>query len=316
MSDAGLILRCDLHVHSRYSGPSTLPVLGRIVQECYSEPGEVYDTARRRGMHLVTLTDHDSVAGALELAGRPDTFISEEVTCLVGGRELHLGVFDITEAQHEGLQSRRRDLEALFAYAAENRLPVCVNHPFSSLTGARGEGDLPLAFSGATHVEARNGMMSARSNAHARDAGRRARLAGCGGSDAHTLASVARTFTVVAGRDREDFLAGLRAGLTLPVGRAGTYAGLTADLVRLSVLAARDQATRAARGDLREMARLGALLALGAFLPLLPLFTAVTYAEEQIFAWRHFRRFTRKRPSSWKQRPPLFGAPAAGATLR
>ena len=136
MSDAGLIMRCDLHVHSRHSGPSTLPVLGRLVRECYSEPAEVYATARRRGMDLVTLTDHDSVTGALELAGRPDTFVSEEVTCIVpGGRELHLGVFDITEAQHQALQSRRRDLEALFAYAAEQRLPVCVNHPFSALTG-------------------------------------------------------------------------------------------------------------------------------------------------------------------------------------
>ena len=178
MNDAAPIMRCDLHVHSRHSGPATVPVpapararvlLGAVRR---STPA-----ARRRGMDLVTLTDHDSVTGALELAGRPDTFVSEEVTCLVpGGRELHLGVFDITEAQHEALQSRRRDLEALFAYAAEQRLPVCVNHPFSALTGRRADADLPLAFDGATHVEARNGMMSARSNdcARATPAGGRA----------------------------------------------------------------------------------------------------------------------------------------------
>lgn len=316
MSDAARIMRCDLHVHSRHSGPATLPVLGRLVRECYSEPAEVYATARRRGMDLVTLTDHDSVTGALELAGRPDTFVSEEVTCVVpGGRELHLGVFDITESQHHALQSRRRDLESLFAYAAEQRLPVCVNHPFSALTGRRADADLPLAFSGATHVEARNGMMSARSNDRARDAGRRARLAACGGSDAHTLASVARAFTVVAARDREDFLAGMRAGLTLPAGRAGTYARLTADVARLAALAACDQAQRAAGGRLLEVARLVALVALAAFLPLLPLVTAVTYADEQLFAWRHFRRFARARPGTRPRRPPLLGAPAAGASL-
>ena len=40
----------------------------------------VYDVARRRGMSLFTLTDHDSIAGALALAGRPDVFVSEELT--------------------------------------------------------------------------------------------------------------------------------------------------------------------------------------------------------------------------------------------
>src|SRR6185503_12063049 len=76
MSDR--VLRCDLHVHSRHSGPATLPLLGRLADECYSEPEQVYEQARRRGMDLVTLTDHDTIEGALRLAGRPDTFVSEE----------------------------------------------------------------------------------------------------------------------------------------------------------------------------------------------------------------------------------------------
>ena len=42
---------------------------------------------RRRGMDLVTLTDHDTIAGALEIAPLPGTFLSEEVSCLLpGGR--------------------------------------------------------------------------------------------------------------------------------------------------------------------------------------------------------------------------------------
>jgi predicted metal-dependent phosphoesterase TrpH len=266
-------------------------------------------------MDLVTLTDHDTIAGALEIAGAPDTFISEEVTCAVpGGRELHLGVFDITEGQHEGLQARRRDLEALFAYAAEQRIPVCVNHPFSALTGRRAPSDLSLAFAGATHIETRNGMMSARSNDHARVAGRRVGLDACGGSDAHTLASVARAFTCVIAADRAEFLAGLRAGRTIPAGRAGTYARLTADVASLSALGLRDQARLAAGGGRRDVARLLALLVLVPLLPLLPLVTAATYADEQIFAWRHGRRFSRL-PSRPRRQPPLFG-PSAGALVR
>ena len=64
-------MRCDLHVHSRHSGAVDLPLLRHVGYECYSEPRAVYDRARRRGMDLVTLTDHDSIDGALELLSLP-----------------------------------------------------------------------------------------------------------------------------------------------------------------------------------------------------------------------------------------------------
>jgi predicted metal-dependent phosphoesterase TrpH len=315
MIDAGRILRCDLHVHSRHSGRATVPGLRHLVRECYAEPWEVRYAARARGMDLVTLTDHDSIAGALELSGLPDTFVSEEVTChALGGRELHLGVYDITEAQHVALQARRRDLEGLFAYTAEHHIPVCVNHPFSALTGRREDRDLPVAFQGATHVEVRNGMMSALSNDYARAAGRRTRLAQCGGSDAHTLASVARAFTCVRANDRTEFLAGLRAGLTFPAGGAGTYARLTADITRLTLLAMGHSVRDAVRGERGALVRLAALVALAPFAVFLPLVTAAVYADEQVFAWRHYRRFAGGAERAGRQRPPLLGTPAAGAS--
>jgi hypothetical protein len=65
---------------------------------------------------------------------------------------------------------------------------------------------------------------------------------------------------------------------------------------------------------MREIARLAALLTLGAFLPLLPLVTAITYADEQVFAWRHYRRFAGGAERPGRQRPPLLGTPAAGAS--
>jgi len=58
-------MRCDLHVHSWYSGHGDVPVLEHLGRECYSDPLAVYETARRRGMDLVTLTDHDTIEGAL-----------------------------------------------------------------------------------------------------------------------------------------------------------------------------------------------------------------------------------------------------------
>ena len=78
-------MRCDLHVHSKCSGLVNLPVLRRFGRECYSEPQAVYEQARRRGMDLVTLTDHDTIDGALALASLPGTFMSVELTCALPG---------------------------------------------------------------------------------------------------------------------------------------------------------------------------------------------------------------------------------------
>jgi predicted metal-dependent phosphoesterase TrpH len=285
-------VRCDLHLQSRHSGPSDLGPLGLLTDESYSDPRAIYGEARRRGMDLVTLTDHDAISGVLEIAALPGTFVSEEVSCVLpGGRQLHVGVFDITEAQHETITRRRTDAEALFAFLAEERIPAAANHLFSALTGARVAADFHQALSGLPLVEARNGMMSEAVNTRAARAGSAAGRAAVGGSDAHTLASVARAYTVVPGaRTREEFLDGLRRGFTLPAGCSGGYARLTADVARVAAGAYRG----AARCGLRSpgaAARLAGLLAVLPLMPLLPLMTAAVFLHEQVFARRQERAF-------------------------
>src|SRR5262245_16992027 len=58
-------MRCDLHVHSKYSGAVNLPLLRNVGRECYSEPAEIDRPARSRGMDRVTISDHDPIADAL-----------------------------------------------------------------------------------------------------------------------------------------------------------------------------------------------------------------------------------------------------------
>jgi predicted metal-dependent phosphoesterase TrpH len=307
--DAGM--RADLHVHSRHSGRTSLPLLGRVAQECYAEPRAVYDEAIRRGMDLVTLTDHDSIEGALDIAALPGTFMGEEVTCaLPGGRELHLGVFDFHERQHHEIQGRRHDAEALFAYLAEQRLPVVVNHLFSALTGRRVVADLHLALRNATHVETLNGALPASSNAWARRAALAPARAMVGGSDAHTLHGVARAWTIVPGAGtREDFLEGFREGRTIPEGRSGTYARLTraiADLVASSFLATVSGPAEPG-GARRALATAVALLAL----PALPLITACVFVDEILFARRYGMAFAKGRA-----RPEVGAMSAAAAAGR
>jgi predicted metal-dependent phosphoesterase TrpH len=305
------MMRADLHVHSRHSGATDLPVLRHFGRECYSEPGAVYERARQRGMDLVTLTDHDSVEGALAIAHLPFTFVSEEVTLVLeGGRHAHLGVFDITEGQHARISTLRFDPEALFAYFAEERLPACFNHPFSALTGPRQLVDFQAVLGRVSLVESLNGSMPLAHNDAARRLGRGAGMAGVGGSDSHTLAGVARAFTCVPGAaTREEFLDGLRRGLTVPRGRSGTYARLTAEVSR--IFAAAYHHALLDPETLRDPLRLVALVGLFPLLPLIPAFTAGIYAHERVFGERWFGRFrdSAGRPRSWPVLPPTgFGA--------
>src|SRR6202521_2434487 len=131
-------MKCDLHVHSAHSGTLPVAILRHFFQESYSRPAEVYATLRKRGMDLITLTDHDSIGGAEELGQHPDFFVSEEVTCrMPSGTQVHVGVYDLTERQHTEINRRRDDLIRLLAYLSEQRLFFTVNHVFSSVTGRR-----------------------------------------------------------------------------------------------------------------------------------------------------------------------------------
>src|SRR5437870_13436399 len=75
------VARCDLHLHSRYSARSEEWLFRRFdFPDSCSDPRELYEQLRERGMSFVTLTDHDVIDGCLEIADLPSTFVSEQVT--------------------------------------------------------------------------------------------------------------------------------------------------------------------------------------------------------------------------------------------
>src|SRR5262245_41558547 len=107
--------RADLHVHSYHSKVNgNMPFLKS--RDCYSPPVAVYLTAKARGMDFVTITDHDSIDGCLELLDRRpdarDIIVGEEVSCRMpdGDIEVHLGVYGTDEALHRDLQPLRRNV--------------------------------------------------------------------------------------------------------------------------------------------------------------------------------------------------------------
>ena len=195
----------------------TIPLMRHVCRESYNQPLEVYETLKRLGMDLVTVTDHDSIDAVESLRSRADFFLSEEVTCtLPSGSQLHVGVYDITERDHIELQRRRNDFESLLAWLVDQDLFFSANHVFSSLTGRRAIEDFRLFETAFPAVETLNGHMLARANANAAWVADYAARAEVGGSDAHAMASVGCAWTVVPGaRNRP----GIPAG---PAARHGT----------------------------------------------------------------------------------------------
>jgi len=225
-------MRCDLHVHTRHSGMCNVPILRAVCRESYNDSAAVYEKLKRLGMDLVTITDHDSIDAAEALRGRPDFFLSEEVTCVLpSGTEMHLGVYDISERDHVEIQRRRGDFEALAAWLGERRLLFSANHVFSGLTGRRVMEDFELFEAAFPTLETRNGHMLACANDHAAALADLAGAGEVGGSDAHAMASVGSAYTVVPGaRNKEEYLEGLRRGRGKARGKTGGWWKLTWDV--------------------------------------------------------------------------------------
>ena len=222
-------MRCDLHVHTRHSGMCNIPGFHRLCRESYNDPEAMYQILKRRGMDLVTVTDHDSIDAGEHLRRYPDFFLSEEVTCTTpSGTEIHVGVYGIEERHHIELQRRRNDVPSLAAYLQERQILFSINHVFSSLTGRRTQQDFDLFEDLFPAMETLNGHIPASNNQAATRLAEDWHKAAVGGSDAHTLETLALTYTEVGGAGSiGSFLEGLRHGRGQVLGASGNYAKLT-----------------------------------------------------------------------------------------
>ncbi len=243
-----LPVKADLHLHSRFSARAPEWLFRRAgLADSYSEPGNLYDALRAAGQDLVTLTDHHSIEGCLQIAERPGVFLSEQVAahfpedrCAV-----HLLVWGLSEEQHRALGALRENIYELQAYLAGERLAHAVAHPLQKLDGrltlAHFE-KLILLFS---HFEGLNGLrdrllsettvflLSALTPEKIGEMAERHRLAPThaepwrkfltGGSDDHggMFPGSAWTATPASASARE-FLEHVRAGRCSPAGTGGT----------------------------------------------------------------------------------------------
>jgi glycosyltransferase involved in cell wall biosynthesis/predicted metal-dependent phosphoesterase TrpH len=233
--------RADLHCHSSASQLSRLGVQRTLgLPECATPPQEVYELAKRRGMDFVTITDHDTIDGVLEIADRPDVFISEELTASFKGepQAVHVLCWGITAEDHEWLRRNSNDVELCAEYLHGCGIACALAHPFYAVAaplGARHRRRLAQLF----------GVWETRTGSRARELNLPAAIyiethggAGVGGSDDHAGVDVGRTWTETPpASTREQFLRRLRRGEAAARGAQGSAEKWTHAAMALAVRA-------------------------------------------------------------------------------
>src|SRR5438128_792445 len=153
--------KCDLHIHSRFSARSEEWLFRRFdFPDSYSDPRELHRQLIERGMGFVTITDHDTIDGCLEIRDLPNTFISEQVTAYFPQDpcKIHLLVWGITTAQHQDISVFRSNIFQLQKYLAEHRIAHAIAHPLYSVNGKLTAAHLERLVLLFKHFEGINGL--------------------------------------------------------------------------------------------------------------------------------------------------------------
>jgi glycosyltransferase involved in cell wall biosynthesis/predicted metal-dependent phosphoesterase TrpH len=220
--------RVDMHCHSTASQVSKLGVQRALgLPECATPPQEVYELAKRRGMDFVTITDHDTIDGVLQIADRPDVFVSEELTAWFRGepQAVHVLCYGIAVADHEWLQANSGDVELCASYLYDREIACALAHPYYAV-GA------PLTARHRRRLAELFDIWETRNGARARELNRPAAMyvatldgTGIGGSDDHAGIDIGRTWTEAPDASTPGgFLAHMRAGRVAAHGKQGSAA--------------------------------------------------------------------------------------------
>jgi glycosyltransferase involved in cell wall biosynthesis/predicted metal-dependent phosphoesterase TrpH len=230
-----------MHVHSTASQLSKLGVQRSLgLPECATEPEEVYELAKRRGMDFVTITDHDTISGVMTIADRPDVFISEELTVHFRNepQAVHVLCYGIDGADHEWLQAHNGDVELCAAYMHDRDITCALAHPFFHVAAPltpRHRRRLAQLF---PIWETRNGSRAKELNLPAFVYIETHGGTGIGGTDDHAGVDIGRTYTETpAVRTPLDFLAHIRAGRATSHGEQGSAAKWAHSAMALAVRA-------------------------------------------------------------------------------
>ena len=126
------LAKADLHLHSK---ASNLPGgwFSKLIgcPESFAEPMEIYKRLKERGMTYITITDHNTIDGVLEIAHLPEVFISCEYTVEFPEEKVkvHVLAYGIDERIHEDLMKLRENVYEFVAYLKAKNIAHSLAHP-------------------------------------------------------------------------------------------------------------------------------------------------------------------------------------------
>ncbi len=236
-------MKIDLHVHSKCSTRPSQWILQKLgCPESFTPPALIHKLARERGMDLVTIADHNTLDGVLEIAHLDDVFISLEITSYFPEDrcKVHVLALNITEAQFQDIQKIRENVYELVPFLREQAIPHICAHPLYGVNGKLTVDHVEkllllfknLEMNGSRCTEAnqllRRLVESLTPEGMARLADKHGIQPGfpepwrktlTGGSDDHGGLNIARKHTVVPeARTLDEFLLGLAQGRAYPAG--------------------------------------------------------------------------------------------------
>jgi predicted metal-dependent phosphoesterase TrpH len=230
-------MKLDAHVHTHYSGNTTIKYIDRIMKESYNTPERLYRLAKARGMDLVTITDHDQIEGVLTIADRDDVIIGCEITAIFPDDRVvcHIGVLGINEEQYRESQRLRSNALDLVRYLKEQEVFSTLNHLASLSAGRLKATHIFSLLPWVEALETRNGTRLPSQNRTAAALAHAHQKVMVAGSDSHTYRGIGRTYMVCdRARNREEFLHELRQGRVRVDGRQGGFFTLASDILRLT----------------------------------------------------------------------------------
>lgn len=242
-----MIYKADLHLHSEFSNKPSIWALRKFnCPESFTTPDHIYKKALKKGMDYITITDHNTIDGILEIAHHPNTFISSEITTYFpeDNCKIHVVVLNITEENFSEILALRKNIYDLTSYLRQNSIVHFLAHPLYDLNKKLTVETFEKMLILFNIIEVKSGARSKKYsdlleevilslnkekieklvNKHNLEPyGRRPWIKGLvGGSDDHSGLFIARAYTVSRkGQTLNEFIASIESAETWPGGEEG-----------------------------------------------------------------------------------------------
>ncbi|MCS7199796.1 MAG: glycosyltransferase [Caldimicrobium sp.] len=235
------LAKVDLHLHSKASSLQTA-WYNKLFNcpESFTDPKEIYKKLRARGMSFITITDHDTIEGVLEIGDLPGVFLSCEYTVFIPEEKakIHVLVFGLEEKLHMELLYLRENVYDFVRFLRDKGLAYSLAHPLYSvegtkitqnlvekmvllfdnwegINGTRGDGVRYIEEAIARHYSGWERIFQLANKYNIEPLRQREKISFTAGSDDHGGLDVGRTWTAVEGaKTIEELLYGIKEGKT------------------------------------------------------------------------------------------------------